>query len=659
MEMPMDPTDQMDPAIGSYGADPDALAESQEGPFGGAPPPQAPTLDLGGMSEEDLVQLCRETKEEARSGRQSGKRSRDDIWRENLQLYNGEIDWSDKQPWQHQEVFRDATKHVDRFAAACKRGVMAPGEWYAIKDRVPGSDLLNPMVRRLIDTQLDACATTVSGAETGFRHVFSRVLRMGGVMTMAMSVQKDPYRNRIRCDEVDPRELFYDPTGRGMYRLRSREVDAHELLARASQVDASGAPLFHRDRVLALTDMRRDVAEQEGEETRGHSEGSRPLGRRTRLEDEFLFRELVNRDGVLVGRNVLVVMGNEQRIIRGPEPNPCWHGKDWIVCQSLLDTFLTVYGRAYMEDFAAACRTYIRFVALVLDGATVSLLPNYAVKPDMLQDPSQIDDGLRPFKMWLVNDEAVKAEEFAHRMELGRVYPETITIMQGLKSEMREGAMQNQVDLGAFPQKSGITATENNNVKEAGSELVQDVAENIDDGLLGPVLELIFWTAIQELDFQDPSLVRSLGRDIAAAFETRRQEFRDQGFSFKAAAITALAQRAVRSGRILQAMQVIGQSEILTQEFLKSHSLEAVLGTLWRDMGIDEPEYQRTAADGPVPVPPADQAAIEADRAAAERHRLGQGTDERRARAAEQQSEIAQRAAELEQQRAAQEGSAE
>jgi hypothetical protein len=624
----------MDEYVGS--ADTDAVPD---GPF--VMGPLEPfVLDVG-MTEGDLVDLCRQVKEEARSARASGRRPRDDVWSENLELYNGEIDWGDKESWQHQEVFRDATKHVDRFAGTCKRAVMQPGEWYTIKKSGSAAlDDLHAVFRKLLDSQLNTCATTTSGWDTSFRHVFSKIVKMGGVMAMAASVTKHPHENRICVDEVDPRELYYDPTGRGMYRLRTREIDKHTLEALSDQVDDDGVPLWWADRIDSLTDMRRERGESEGEQAKGHNEGGRPQGRQTRVLDEFLFRELVNRDGVCVGKNVLVVMANEQRIVRGPEPNPCWHGRDWIVFQSLLDTFLTVYGRAYMEDFAAVCRTYIRFTALLVDAATTTALPNYAMRPDLLVNQNQIHDGVRPFKTWWLNDEATKASDFAERMDLGRVYPESFELWKGLKAELREGAMQNQMELGQVPTKSDITATEVNTVHQAGSELVVDVAESIDDGLISPILELVFWTAVQELDFTDPALVAELGPEVAGMFAAQRADFEGRRVRFKAAAITALAERAVRVQKILQGLQIVGQSEILTAQFVQDFDLAKVLGVLWRDIGLDDPELRRKPGTEPA-VPPNITSKVAADEANAERHRAAIEQGERVARSNEQRAAIA------------------
>ena len=641
----------------------DAMAGNTEdgaplvaGPF--VPVPFEPPTIHTGMSEQELVNACRQWKEEARSARESGSEPRDRVWSENVDLYHGRMDFSDKEDWQHQEVMRDATKHVDRFAASMKRALMQPGDWYAIHDWTPGADILHGLVKRLIDVMLSRCSTTTSGYPAGFPHVFSKLLKMGGVMAAAASVTKDPHSNRIRVDEVDPRELYFDPTGRGLYRIRSREVDAHSLLEMASGVDGSGQPLYFIDRVRELQDMRKERGEIDQQQTTGHMQGARPSMRKTHVVDEFLFRELLNQDGVSVAKNVLVIMGNEQRIIRGPEPNPYWHGKDWIVYQSLLDTFLTVYGRAPMEDFAPMARTFSEFVNLLLDGVTVSMLPNYAMKPSMLEDPSQIDDGIRPFKNWFVNDDAVRASDFAERMDLGRVYPESIEVLRLLKGELREMASQNDIDLGNMPKKSGITATEISTVSQSGSELVMDVAENVDNGMLGPIVELVWWTAIQELDFSDPGLARELGEEIAQMFAIRRTEFQGRNFSFKASAITAISERAMRVAKRLQFLQIVGQSEMLQQEFLKEHSFSAFTADLFRDLGIDAPEYRRTEAEGAPAIPPVDQARIAQEFAAAERHRAGMGTDERRAKAQEQQAEIAaqQAAMQMEQQRMAQEG---
>lgn len=618
-----------------------------------------PTVDIG-MDEAELVQLCRQFKEEARSAREGGSEPRDKVWSDNLDLYMGRMDFSHKADWQHQEVMRDATKLVDRFAAAIKRALLQPGKFYKTKDLTPGLEPIYASIERLLDAQLERCSTTISGAETRFAHGVSKVLKTGAVMMMAAAVTYDRDTNRTRMDPVDPRELFYDPTGRGMYRLRSRELDKHVVDGWANEADPNGVPLFFADRIDALQDMRRDREELEKEQATGHSAGARPTARKTRVIDEFLFNVLVNVDGVAVAKNVVVIMANEMSIIRGPEPNPHWHGKDWIVAQPILEGAGpgSVYGRTYMEDFAPLSRTLSEMTNLIVDGTMVGLLPNYVVRPDLLDDPRQVADGLRPFKLWLANDDAMKPDDVMARMELGSLKRESIEVWTGIESKLREIAMQNQIDLGQFAGKSGVTATEANNVRESGSEIVMDIAENIDDGFIGPVLERMFYCALQNSDFSDPALRARIGEEVAEMLHAQREDFRQRRFGFKVSGITALADRAVRIRTRLQLLQILGQNETLVQLFAQSRDVAKVLDDLWTDLGVDAVEYLPKQKPD-VPVPPDVQARTAAETAAAERARQGMQSDAARAEAAQRQAAAAEQQTLIAAQQAAQGGGGE
>lgn len=607
-----------------------------------AEPLSPPVLDIG-MDEAALVQLCRQFKEEARSAREGGSEPRDKTWSDNLDLYMGRMDFSGKADWQHKEVMRDATKLVDRFAAAIKRALLQPGKFYKTKDLTPGLEVIYSSIERLLDAQLEKCSTTISGAETRFAHGLSKVLKTGAVMTMAASVSYDADGNRVRMDPIDPRELYYDPTGRGMYRIRTRELDKHVVDAWGNEMDANGVPLYFADRIAQLEDMTRDVEQLEKEQATGHSAGTRPTARKTRVIDEFLFNVLVNMDGVAVAKNVVVVMANEQRIIRGPETNPHWHGKDWIVCQPILEGAGpgSVYGRTYMEDFAPLARTLSEMTNLIVDGTMVGLLPNYVIRPDLLDDPRQIADGLRPFKLWLANEDAMNTEDVMARMELGSLKRESIEVWSGIESKLREIAMQNQIDLGQFAGKSGTTATEVSTVRESGSEIVMDIAENIDDGFIGPVLERMFYCALQHCDLADPALVARIGEPVAAMLREQREDFRTRRFGFKVSGITALADRAVRIRTRLQLLQILGQNETLVQLFAQSRDVPKVLDDLWTDLGIDAVEYMPTSKPE-VPVPPDTQARVAAEQAAAERARQGTQSDAIRAQAAQRSAAAAE-----------------
>lgn len=97
-------------------------------------------------------------------------------------------------------------------------------------------------------------------------------------------------------------------------------------------------------------------------------------------------------------------------------------------------------------------------------------------------------------------------------IDLGRLPSESITVWQSLKQEMREGAKLSEIALGQVPPKGDITATEVNQVQQSGSAMIRSMARTIEARFLEPILTLLFQTALQHMDFNDPALRAELGR---------------------------------------------------------------------------------------------------------------------------------------------------
>lgn len=552
--------------------------------------PKAPMI-----SRAELLELCREAKQEARDARSTGPSPRDAVWARNLDIYWMRTHAAGKAAWQHKEASSRGKKAVDRFAAALTKSLMQPGEWYVVEDPSHSDETsFLPVIRRVLDAVLGTCGTTASGQWTSFPFVFSRLMRLGALMSADCAVTWDTIHNRLRIDPVDPRELFYDPSGAGRYRVRTRELDRH-VVASMPYIDPAA--------LAGLGDWSGSEEAARRERSTGHG-GGQGVSRRKILVDELLFDVLVDRRGDVVARGVLVVVGNEQAILRGPEENPYAHGEDWIVKHPLLDAPLSIYGSTYVEDFASTLFTFDELVNLVLDGTQAQLLPQFSVDPSWLADPKQLAEGLRPFKVWLRGELAVPGQPLFERAEFGRIGREGVELLAALMTELREATSQNEISMGQLPRTGEKTATEIMAVGESQSELVQDIAEGIDTGLLAPLLRLAWMCTLQHVDTADPRISRLFGPDIAAMIGARRHEILGRSFSFRASAVTGLAARTQRARSILGLMQVLAQNDALVGEFLRGHSLANVVGDLFASFGMSRTEYLRSPSDPPPILPP-------------------------------------------------------
>ena len=196
--------------------------------------------------DDNLMRILRGYKEEARLARQSGTEPREDVW-----LANNDAFWmrridlpGRKQDWQAQERFPYVANFVERFTAAIRRAATEVPGWANVEDPKdkagPGSRLATHFVRLLLDTS----GTNATGQVRPFEATFGNTVRCGCLMAMASAVT---WRDgRLRIEQVDPRSLFLDPTGRGLYRVRTFEKDKNQLLEMAEEVDGAGEPIYDK-----------------------------------------------------------------------------------------------------------------------------------------------------------------------------------------------------------------------------------------------------------------------------------------------------------------------------------------------------------------------------------------------------------------------------
>lgn len=548
------------------------------------------TKELSGPSEDNslkIVPVLEGYLAEAQDARRGGLNPRDDKWEENLHLYWNRYDHSRKADWQAQETMPEVPTFVDRFAAACKEALVAsPNGFYDVIDPADQEGDITNAIKRATDVWLSTTGRNQTGTALAFPAVFEEQVKMGALMSCSAVVlwKNDIGKGRVAIETVDPRMVWLDPTYRNLYRIRRTEIDKHELRKMAMARDAKGRPIYNLDAVNQM------VAHVEMEDQRRREEltGSGQQVTSTRQPvtlDEYI-ATVVDNSGNVLAEDALMVVGNRQFLVRGPEKNPYWHRKDWLVNAPLVTAPLSVYGRSYMEDFGSVAKTFNNLTNMLLDAAYTSSLKAFAVVPAMLLDPSQLSGGITPNKAFLL-DEGFRAEDFMKAIDLGVLPPEAISIWQAIKSELREAADINEVGLGQFAPKSRTSATEISSAQESSSALIRSIAQTLEMRFLNPVLDLVWMTGLQHVAPNDPMISAAMGPELFKAIYARRKELISRDVTFQARGISTLIQKNRMLKSLLFLMQTLAQSDMLLQEFLKVADLQKLVKLLFELSDID------------------------------------------------------------------------
>lgn len=567
-------------------------------------PDQLPTPDFEkgapGAAREDPQQIVNTLigyAHESENARKSGPENRDDVMKANWDLYWGRFDFSKKAEWQSREVMPEPAQFVDRWAAALRQALSQQERFYTVKMPADKEKDLDSHIFKFMGMLLEDSGRTATGHAMDFAGVFEELMKLGSLSMICASVTWEPNDDggRLAIEPTDPRKVWIDPTGRRMYRRRRFEMDKHELLAMAKDANSAsgkeGKP-FDMEAIGQLIAQTDKDGPQERETASGHGSGEADTKRIPIVIDEFLCT-LLDSEGGLIAENALIMLANERHIIRGPEENPFWHKHDWILFSPMITMPFAPYGRTYMENWGPVARTFTEMTNLILDATFTSSMNAYAAAPDMLEDPSELEEGISPNKVFQMA-EGELPKDFMKEIELGRLPPEAIRVWQDLKAEMREGAALSEISLGQLAPKSDTTATEISAVQQSSSSLIQSIAKTIEERFLEPLLEMVFLTGMQHVDFTNPRVVARLGEDTIKLLLGMREEFKTRRLPFKVDGISSLIQRGQELRKFLNFFQTIGGIEPLLKAFTKRFSMDKVLDHIMTLFGVDPLKLQET-----------------------------------------------------------------
>lgn len=548
------------------------------------------------INPDKLLQLLITYQEEADTSRKNGWGERDEVWRANIDLYFSRFDFSRKAEWQSKQVMPEGSLYIDRWAAALRSALVVPGVWYSVETHIPE---LEPAFRKFLGYWLERCGTTALGYPCDFARVFEDQAKLAALMSAAASVTWEGQLDgsgRVRVDTVDPREIWLDPTGRGCYRIRRREMDYYQLMA----LTALDPKRWDMQMIRKLQAARAVEEETDRMELVGHDVRV-TSARRPVVLDEYLATILDDEGNDIFGEKQYCIVANEEYIIRGPEANPFLHGLDWIVFAPAINVPLSVYGRTYVETWGDIARTFVQMTNLIIDAGMLASMNAFALQPDMLENPKQAAEGVYPNKTFLLASGS-NAADFIKEIPLGNLSTAAVNVWTALKQEMREGAATNDLDLGQSVPKGDVTATEITAVQSGGSALIQSIAATLEVGCVDPLLNLIFQTALQHFDENDAALHLALGEEYFSMFVARREEFIRLAPAFQARGISGLVERGQKLKAMLQIIQALGSSPLLQQALLQSIGFGAFARQLLVLVGLDPNDFPPEQA--PVPVGP-------------------------------------------------------
>lgn len=574
-----------DPAIpqelGGLQADnPSSLEKIPAGP--GQPVPE-PT-------EGDILAALEGFRTEAEYARLAGPNSRDMTWLMNLDLYWNRFDFSNKANWQAREILPEFPLAVDRFAASLRMAVASSPKPFsvAVANDEEG-DIAQIIEKSMAEVILPRIGRNSTGQRCNFGVMFEEAMKYGALMMPATLVTARRIDGVMQAviENVDPYNVWLDPTGRNLYRIRRLEMDLNSFQALAKKVDGRGIPLYKIEemRTAGSTQGTMEALQRAEREKRTGTAQWQTSNRRPVVIHEF-YGTLIDAAGNTLGTNVLCVWANQNHLIRGLEKNPFEHGRDWFITSPVLPVPGAPYGRAYVENFATICRTLNELTNLILDAVFTSAMKAFAVVPSLLEDPGQIDEGVYPNVVFRLQDGALPAD-FLKEVNLGMLPPDVMQVWQTLKAELQEGAgLQSQQPIKSHTPAAGV-----GNAQQSDNQLMQSIGANIEGLFLEPLLDTIWKTAIQFIDRKDQEWRDAIGDTWFETLLKNKKQFAKMSTRFSFRGISSMIDRGQKLQKLMQLLQVVGQNQQLMQAMLSEIDATRFLHYLYELFDVERDRF--------------------------------------------------------------------
>ena len=577
---------------------------------------QGPGSEEDGEDNFSVVRAVRQYKTESEDARRSRVVTADRNW----DAYLGKQDWSHKQEGQSTEFLPKVPVSVEQLAALVKRGMVQFGNYYSIdvdaelQDKIDGTQLRSFLNLFLNDLWTPGPA---SGQLTMFAQVVSDSVKQallknliiwkvhGGNVRQRKFVfergdqgvpsLKTKLENKwkLRIDLVRMEDYYPDPTGNGLYEIHRVERDFHQVYKMAEEGIYDMAVV----RQIIGIDQDRPEDEKLQEEDRNQDETTNPSFRKRVVIDEF-WGTLLDENGLIKHENVVCAVANDRFLIRKPEPNPFWHQESPFIAAPLIRVPHSVWHKALYDHASDLNLAINEMFNLILDGGLASVWGIKQVRVEDLDDPSQIEGGIRQGMTLAVKQTLPHNAKVLETVSEGDVPNEAMAVFEFLNREFTSAAMTNELKLGSLPPKQ-VLATEVLESSQSQNLMLDGIVTDLENAAMAPALRKAFLVILQNADEIDESTVKSSSdREALSLIMKAEPEERFALFAnkcqFRVNGLSSTMTRALDFQKIMALLQATSTNPALFAAFMRKFSPERALRRLMVALNINSEDLEKS-----------------------------------------------------------------
>lgn len=565
-------------------------------------------VEPGGYGVIEVINQYRHESEMAR-------RDREFKGDKNWNLYLGHQDWSHKLEGQSKEFLPKVPVSVEQLTSLIKRALVQFGNYFSVDTDVDlGQLVTGNQIREILKVFLKDLWTP-NNTRMDFPTVVSDAVKQALLKSLIIwkihggttrqrkfqfergigmrEMEQDTWK--LRVDLVRFEDYYPDPTGAGLYEIHRVERDLHEILALAEGEDA----IYDKAVVDQLigTSQERPEDEELRDDARNQTETIKPGFRRRVVVDEF-WGTILKLDGTVAHRNVVAAVANERFLIRPPEANPFWHQRSPFVVAPLIRVPHSVWHKAIYDDASDLNIAINELYNLLIDGGMASVWGISQLRVEDLEDPSQVEGGIRQGMTLAVKQTLPHNAKVFERVSDGKMPLEATSILESLMSEFSTAALTNELKMGQLPPKQ-VLATEIVESGQGQNLMLDGIVADLENMAMTPALEMCFQVIMQVADtlpeeafnFIDDKKVALM---IMRASPEERYALFAGRMSFRVFGLSATLARALEFQKIMAFLQAVTVSPIFAQSFLLKYSPERFLEQLMATLNLNSHQFERT-----------------------------------------------------------------
>lgn len=414
-----------------------------------------------------------------------------DRWDLNWATYNNQFDFSEKANWQSQNYLSKFKMAVRITRSILKQSIIKSDRFFKF---VGLNDQSRDVEKDIEETLLRLLSQSDFKERQFSRGVFLGLLEnliafkvYPVTLTDSDAPLDDNQDTKIVITPVSMYDLSIDKRGkRTIHRIKMELSDYRSLVKRG---------VYRRD---SLDELEANFAKEDAELKEKIRNNEVDIPRiETRKEVELLeFWGDVDDDiGERVYENTTFTIVNRRAVARSPIDNPYRHGKAPFVHGPIFEKYGSTYHEGFADPVIGLARMINETLNIILDANLAASVKAFEVNMDYVHNPSALKSGIYPGKTIQTRGVPPGGRAITE-MVLGEVHDSSSLVLQFLDREFQNNTGVNEF-IGAFLGTGEKTATEVKTKSAQSMSLMQAIAEDIEDNVLEPLIEMVYSLQLQ------------------------------------------------------------------------------------------------------------------------------------------------------------------